>query len=135
MLEAASKAAESQLALVGVTILTSHDAAEAERIFGRGIPDLGLESERLARLALRAGMRGVVASGHELGLLRESLGGEAWIVVPGIRFPGDPVADQARSIAPAEAVRRGATHLVVGRSITGARDPVSAYRRLLEALD
>ena len=135
VLDAAAKAAESAIALVGVTILTSHDAAEVERVFGRGVPDLGLEAERLGRLALQSGMRGVVASGHELGLLRETLGSEPWIVVPGVRLPGDAVGDQTRTIEPAEAVRRGATHLVVGRPITGAPDPVSAYRRLVEALD
>jgi orotidine-5'-phosphate decarboxylase len=56
-------------------------------------------------------------------------------VVPGIRAPGEPAGDQVRTIEPAEAVRRGATHLVVGRPITQARDPAAAYRRLVEALD
>lgn len=135
MLDAAAKAAESELALVGVTILTSHDAGEVERVFGRGVPDLGVEAERLARIALQARLRGIVASGHELGMLREALGQEPWIVVPGVRLPGDAAGDQTRTIEPAEAVRRGATHLVVGRPITGAQDPVGAYRRLVEALD
>src|SRR6266511_3887363 len=77
----------------------------------------------------------VVASGQELGLLREALGPDPLIVVPGIRAPGDAAGDQVRTIEPAAAVRRGATHLVVGRPITAARDPVAAYRRLVEALD
>jgi orotidine-5'-phosphate decarboxylase len=114
--------------------LTSHDSAELENVLGRGVPDVGFEAERLARAALRAGLRGVVASGQELGLLREALGAEPWIVVPGIRAPGEPAGDQVRTIDAAEAVRRGATHLVVGRPITAARDPVSAYRRLAEIL-
>ena len=121
--------------VVGVTVLTSHDAAELESILGRGVPDVGFEAERLGRAALHAGLRGVVASGQELGLLREALGPEPLIVVPGVRAPGDPAGDQVRTIEPAEAVRRGATHLVVGRPITAARDPVAAYRRLVEALD
>ncbi|MGH7519824.1 MAG: orotidine-5'-phosphate decarboxylase [Gemmatimonadales bacterium] len=135
MLAAAAQAAGPDLAVVGVTVLTSHDAGELEGVLGRGVPDVGFEAERLARAALQAGLHGVVASGQELGLLREALGAEPWIVVPGIRAPGEPAGDQARTIEPAEAVRRGATHLVVGRPITAAHDPVAAYRRLVEALD
>jgi orotidine-5'-phosphate decarboxylase len=135
MLAAAAGAAGPELAVVGVTVLTSHDAGELESILGRGVPDVGFEAERLARAALQAGLRGVVASGQELGLLREALGADPWIVVPGIRAPGEAAGDQVRTIEPAEAVRRGATHLVVGRPITAARDPVRAYRHLVEALD
>lgn len=134
MLEAASRAAGTELPLVGVTVLTSHDAGELEGVLGRGVPDVGFEAERLARAAVQAGLRGVVASGHELGLLREALGADPWIVVPGIRLPGDAKGDQARTIEPREAVRRGATHLVVGRSITEAKDPLAAYNRVLESL-
>jgi orotidine-5'-phosphate decarboxylase len=135
MLGAAARAAGQELALVGVTVLTSHDAAELESVLGRGVPDVGFEAERLARAVMQAGLRGVVASGQELGLLREVLGPEPWIVVPGIRANGEPAGDQARTIEPAEAVRRGATHLVVGRPITGAADPAAAYQRLIEAID
>ena len=80
-------------------------------------------------------LSGVVASGQELGLLREALGLDPWIVVPGVRAPGEDAGDQVRTIEAGEAVRRGATHLVIGRPITAARDPVAAYRRLVEALD
>ena len=134
MLEAAARATGPDLSLVGVTVLTSHDAGELESVLGRGVPDLGFEAERLARAAVQAGLRGVVASGHELALLREALGPDPWIVVPGVRLAGDDAGDQARTIAPDEAVRRGATHLVVGRPITAAPDPVAAYRRLAEAI-
>jgi orotidine-5'-phosphate decarboxylase len=135
MLAAAAQAAGPGLAVVGVTVLTSHDAGELESVLGRGVPDVSFEAERLARAALHAGLRGVVASGQELGLLREALGAEPWIVVPGIRAPGEAAGDQVRTIEATDAVRRGATHLVVGRPITAARDPVAAYRRLVEALD
>src|SRR5881397_115373 len=76
MLAAAAHAAggDTNLAVIGVTVLTSHDAGELEGILGRGVPDVGFEAERLARAALHAGLRGVVASGQELGLLREALG-------------------------------------------------------------
>ncbi len=135
MLTAAARAAGPDLAVVGVTVLTSHDAAELESVLGRGVPDVGFEAERLGRMALQAGLRGVVASGQELGLLREALGPDPWIVVPGIRAPDEPAGDQVRTVEPVEAVRRGATHLVVGRPITAAPDPVAAYQRLVEALD
>jgi len=135
MLAEAARAAGSDLAVVGVTVLTSHDAAELEGVLGRGVPDVGFEAERLARTAVQAGLRGVVASGQEVGLLREALGPDPWIVVPGIRAAGEAAGDQVRIIEPREAVGRGATHLVVGRPITGARDPVAAYQRLVEVLD
>ena len=134
MLAAAARAAGPDLPLVGVTVLTSHDAAELESVLGRGVPDIGFESERLARMAVQAGLRGIVTSGQELGLLREALGPDPWIVVPGIRMAGDAAGDQSRTITPDDAVRRGATHLVVGRPITAAADPVGAYRRLAEAV-
>src|SRR5207245_1706307 len=82
----------------------------------------------------RSRRRGVVASGHELALLRETLGPDPWIVVPGVRAPGDPADDQARTIAVAAAVGGGATHLVVGRPITRAADPRGVYQRLMESL-
>jgi orotidine-5'-phosphate decarboxylase len=131
---AAAAQAAGDLALVGVTVLTSHDAGDFERVVGRGVPDLGFEAERLARLAVAAGLRGVVASGHELALLREVLGPAPWIVVPGIRAPDDAAGDQARTIGAADAARRGATHLVVGRPVTRAADPAGVYQRLMESL-
>ena len=126
--------AEGQLALVGVTVLTSHDTGDFERVVGRGVPDLGFEAERLARLAVAAGLVGVVASGDELTLLREALGPSPWLVVPGIRAADEAARDQKRTVTAAEAVRRGATHLVVGRPITGATDPVRSYQQLRDAM-
>ncbi len=67
-------------------------------------------------------------------MLREALGHEPWIVVPGIRPSGSGTDDQARTVTPAEAVRLGATHLVVGRPISRAPDPTIAYRQVVEAL-
>ncbi len=135
VLAAARKAAgEGAMALVAATVLTSHAAGDFEAVVGRGVPDLGIEAERLARLAVGAGFRGVVASGHELTLLRKTLGPAPWIVVPGIRGPDDAAADQARTTTVSDAVRRGATHLVVGRPVTRATDPAGVYQRLMESL-
>ena len=83
---------------------------------------------------MAAGLRGVGEAGHELALLRGTLGPEPWIVVPGVRAPGDAANDQARTIALPDAVGRGATHLVVGRPITRAADPPGVYQRLMESL-
>lgn len=139
---AAAREEAGNLALVGVTVLTSHDPPELEQVLGRGVPDLGLEVARLARLGLAAGLRGVVASGHELPLLRGLLSfppsiprpasaPDPWIIVPGVRLPGEGRDDQARVVTPLEAVQRGATHLVLGRTITQAADPAAAFARVL----
>jgi orotidine-5'-phosphate decarboxylase len=130
MLVAAVRAG-GDLPLVGVTVLTSHSSSDLEQIVGRGVPDMGLEGERLARIALEAGLRGVVTGGREIGIVRAALGKEPWIVVPGVRLAGDPKDDQTRTIPPPEAVRLGATHLVVGRPITRAADPAQVYQQIL----
>ena len=134
MLEAAVRSGGDELPLVGVTVLTSHHSADFAAVLGRGVPDVGFEAERLAQLAIAAGLRGVVASGHELGILRTALGTGPWIVVPGIRPTGESRDDQARTITAAEAVRRGASHLVVGRPITAAPNPSGVYRELVNTL-
>ena len=133
MLVAAVRAA-GELPLVGVTVLTSHSSADLEQIVGRGVPDMGLEGERLARIAMEAGLRGVVAGGREIGIVRGALGQGPWIVVPGVRLAGDSKDDQARTVTPPEAVRLGATHLVVGRPITRAADPAVVYQQILRSI-
>lgn len=133
MMVAAVRAA-GELPLVGVTVLTSHSSADLEQIVGRGVPDMGLEGERLARIALEAGLRGVVTGGREIGIVRGALGQGPWIVVPGVRLAGDPRDDQARTVTPPEAVRLGATHLVVGRPITRAADPAVVYQQILGSI-
>src|SRR5206468_2835860 len=126
---AAARAAAGDVALLGVTVLTSHDAGDFERVVGRGVPDLGFEAERLARLALDAGLAGVVASGHELGLLRETLGPGPLIVVPGIRAPGDAAEDQARTISAVGAGRGGDGGRGAGLARRGGRAHASGVAR------
>jgi orotidine-5'-phosphate decarboxylase len=133
MLVAAVRAA-GEVPLVGVTVLTSHSSADLEQIVGRGVPDMGLEGERLARIAMESGLRGVVAGGREIGIVRGALGQGPWIVVPGVRLAGDSKDDQARTVTPPEAVRLGATHLVVGRPITRAADPAVVYQQILRSI-
>jgi len=132
MMEAAAVAADGRLGVVGVTVLTSHDAASYARAVGRPEVDLSREVERQSGEAMRAGLAGVVCSPQEVALVRSVVGSEAWIVVPGIRGRGDARGDQVRVATAAEAVAAGATHLVVGRPILQAPDPSAAFRGLLE---
>lgn len=132
MLEAAAVAAGSELALVGVTVLTSHDAAGYARAVGRGEVDLAREIERQALTAAEAGLRGIVCSPQEVSLLRRRLGPELYIIVPGIRRRSDPVGDQARVATAKDAASNGATHLVVGRPVLQAPDPAATFEEFLK---
>jgi orotidine-5'-phosphate decarboxylase len=130
MMRAAATAADGALALVGVTVLTSHSAGEYDRATGREGTDLAREVDRLGRAALDAGLDGVVCSPQETARVRALAGPGALIVVPGIRRAGDVAGDQTRTADPATAAASGATHLVVGRPILAAPDPEAAYAEL-----
>ena len=133
MMRAAAVAAEGKVGIVGVTVLTSHTAEGYAAATGRGTVDPEEEVRRLAKGAAGAGLRGIVCSPHEVGSIRALLPDGAWIVVPGIRRPGDAAGDQARVAGPAEAVRAGATHLVIGRPLLQAAEPTAAVREFQEA--
>jgi len=131
MLRAAAAAASAQpgLIVLGVTVLTSltdHD------LYQLGVVD-EVEDQvlRLAALALANGCSGVVAAAREASLLRTKLPGDFAIVTPGVRPAGSAAGDQARVVTPAEAIAAGATHIVVGRPITEARDPGAEARAIL----
>jgi orotidine-5'-phosphate decarboxylase len=132
MMEAAAAAAGGEVALVGVTVLTSHDAASYDGATGRRGVDLAAEAVRLASEAAAAGLAGVVCSSREVPSVRRVLPGDSLVVVPGIRRETDPARDQVRVATPKEAVRAGATHLVVGRPVLNAPDPAAAFRNLRE---
>jgi orotidine-5'-phosphate decarboxylase len=132
MMEAAARAAGGRVALVGVTVLTSHDPAGYARAVGRGKVDLAAEVERQSGEAIGAGLGGVVCSPQEVARVRARVGPDAWIVVPGIRGRSEELGDQVRVATASEAVAAGATHLVVGRPILLAADPSAAFRGLLE---
>ena len=135
MMKAALEAA-GEMALVGVTVLTSHNAATFKAATGRTDDlDISAEVARLAKLAADAGLRGVVASPLEVAMVRRILGPKGWIVVPGIRPAGTNAGDQQRTAEPRVAINAGATHLVVGRPITQAKDPRAAYQQLCDALN
>jgi orotidine-5'-phosphate decarboxylase len=132
MMEAAAVAGGSDVALVGVTVLTSHDSAGYARAVGRSEVDLSAEVERQALVAVEAGLQGVVCSPQEVSLLRRRLGPGPQIVVPGIRRRTDPAGDQARVATAKDAVANGATYLVIGRPILQASDPAAALEQFLE---
>ncbi len=134
MMEAAARAAGSGLGLVGVTVLTSHDDKGYAGATGRDSVNLLQEVERQSRNAMDAGLRGVVCSPLEVAVVRGAIGPGGWIVVPGIRRAGDQAGDQARVATPADAVRAGATHLVVGRPVLEAAEPAAAFQSILEEI-
>jgi orotidine-5'-phosphate decarboxylase len=132
MLAAATEAAASvnpSLKVLAVTVLTSLDDRDLDKlgIHGR-VRDQVL---RLAALALTNGCQGIVASAREAADLRSEQGSDFTIVTPGVRPVGADIGDQARVVTPAAAITAGATHIVVGRPITGAADPGTEARAVL----
>lgn len=130
MMSAAKDAAGPDLAVVGVTVLTSHDPAGFAAVVGRDSVDLGAEVERLAEMARRAGIDGMVSSPLETARLRAILGPDKLLVTPGIRGGADRAGDQVRVATAGAAARAGSTHLVVGRPVLEAADPAQAWAAL-----
>lgn len=119
-------------AVIAVTVLTSMDA---EALASVGVTDPPAEQVAgLAALARTAGAAGVVCSPQEAAAMRALLGPEALVVTPGVRPAGADAGDQARVATPAAAIRAGASHLVIGRPITGAGDPAAAFEAIVGAL-
>lgn len=133
MMRAAKDACAPASKLIAVTILTSLDGEQLQKIgYEKG------ETEHVTQLALltrEAGLDGVVCSSHEIEALRAACGPDFLLVVPGIRPKGADVQDQKRVMSPEEAVTLGANHLVIGRPITQAPDPAKAAQDILEGLD
>ncbi|GFN24038.1 orotidine-5'-phosphate decarboxylase [Thermanaeromonas sp. C210] len=116
--------------LIAVTVLTSLDEAGLREEVGvrRGLVE---QVVFWARLARECGLDGVVASALELEAIRRACGPDWVIVTPGIRPQGSRSDDQSRVLTPGEAVRRGASYLVVGRPVISAPDPVEAAVSIL----
>ena len=142
MLAAARRAADETAARTGrkaplviaVTVLTSMDAAT---LAGIGVPSTPLDQVlRLASLAQKAGLDGVVASPQEIGAIRAACGPEFAIVTPGIRGGAATSGpdDQHRTSTPAGAVTAGSSYLVIGRPITAASDPRAAALAILDEI-
>ena len=125
---AADEAGEGRPITLAVTVLTSMDESDLEGIgVNDSVPDQVL---RLASLAQYSGLDGVVCSAREVEDLREHLGKDFKLVVPGIRPKWASNDDQKRIVTPAAAIAIGADYLVIGRPITGADDPVEAADKI-----
>lgn len=118
--------------LLAVTVLTSMDEQQLNATGVDRSP--ALQVELLARMGLGAGIRGFVCSPQEVARLREITGPAGTLVIPGIRPSGGAAGDQKRIATPADALRKGASHLVVGRPITQATDPAEAAEHILEEM-
>ena len=143
MMQAAARAAADAAAatgvqpplVIGVTVLTSMDGATLQQTgVARPLLDHVLA---LARMAQSAGLHGVVASPQETSAIRQACGPDFAIVTPGIRgaSAGQEKNDQSRTLGPAQAVKAGATYIVVGRPIIAAPDPRGAAQAIVEELD
>jgi orotidine-5'-phosphate decarboxylase len=140
MMRAAEKSAQ-QTALqsgrnaplvLGVTVLTSMDGNALSEI-GVGT-DVGRQVERLAILAINAGLRGLVCSPLEIAGLRQTLPAQVQLVTPGIRTGADKADDQKRTLSAPEAIKAGANWLVIGRPIYAAENPRAAAEAILKSL-
>ena len=119
--------------MLGVTLLTSADQETLQQL---GITDSPAQVvRRMAALAKSSGLDGVVASAHELQLIRDEVRDPEFVIVcPGIRSAQDATHDQRRSMSAGEAILGGADYLVVGRPVLGAGDPVKASIALQEEI-
>jgi orotidine-5'-phosphate decarboxylase len=135
MIEAARNAAgETGPRILAVTVLTSFGVDDAEQVWGKQINSLREEVTRVAALAADAGAHGVIASPLEAEPIKRRHGAGFMVVTPGIRPAGAERGDQVRIATPAEAMRAGADHLVVGRPVIEADDPVAVVAQIQEEL-
>lgn len=130
--EAAAEVRGDRPRLVAITVLTSMNQDALDSI-GVASP-VAQEAARLAKLAQANGIDGIVCSPMEAAPMRELLGPDAWIVTPGVRPAGAELGDQSRVATPADAINNGASHIVVGRPITAAADPVAAFDAIVGEL-
>jgi len=119
--------------VLGVTVLTSMDSATLAEV---GCSDSAAKQvERLAALAVRAGLRGLVCSPLEIAALRRLLPAETQLVTPGIRTGAEKADDQKRTLAPKAAMDAGANWLVIGRPVYAAPNPREAAEKILASLE
>lgn len=133
MMRSAREACTGETKLLAVTILSSLSKVEVSDI-GYENDDLTVTVSRLTALTKDAGLAGVVCSGHEIETLRNTSGPDFVLMVPGIRPENADADDQKRVMTPKRAIELGATHLVIGRPITGAADPGAAAQAILDEI-
>jgi orotidine-5'-phosphate decarboxylase len=128
MMEAAREQALTETCLLGVTVLTSLSESSVQEIgWGGGVQPC---VERLSALAKSAGLGGVVCSPHEAKAERARWG-KGEVVTPGVRPPGADKGDQIRVMTPAEAIRAGASRIVLGRPVLQAKQPEAVLDQIL----
>jgi orotidine-5'-phosphate decarboxylase len=132
--EVATKEGLKRPAVIAVTVLTSADSAT--------LSEIGIDCEpenqvrRLSLLAEASGMDGVVASPHEVAVVRTTVKRPGFLIVtPGVRPAGVYLDDQKRVLTPAKAIRAGADYIVVGRPITRASNPAQLAGQILEEME
>jgi orotidine-5'-phosphate decarboxylase len=118
--------------VLGVTVLTSHDSNTLNETGCEA--NVAKQVERLAALAAKAGLRGLVCSPLEIVALRQVLPSQVQLVTPGIRTGEEKADDQKRTLSPREAIDAGANWLVIGRPIYGAENPRAAAEKILKTL-
>lgn len=123
---------DNPMSLLAVTALTSYDDGDLHDAGYRlAVRDLvGLRSQQ----AFTAGMDGIVCSAAEAEIVRAAVGPKMLIVTPGIRPSGAASGDQKRTLTPAEAVRVGVDHMVIGRPIIRASDPRAAASAIMDEI-
>jgi orotidine-5'-phosphate decarboxylase len=126
--------ARSQIEIFAVTVLTSLDGPALGGVWGRQIDDVRPEVLRLAELAQKAGLSGVVCSGAEAAGIRDTFKGRLATLVPGIRLAGGDTQDQARVVTPRKAAEGGAKYIVLGRAVAAAKSPRDAMSAVLSDL-
>jgi len=135
MMEAAANAIANHASrphLIAVTVLTSMEAADLEQVGVMDEPNV--QVQRLAELAKRSGMDGVVCSAREATMLKEACGRQFELVTPGIRPAGTDAGDQRRVLTPVQARDAGVDYMVIGRPITQAAEPTRVVDEILQSL-
>jgi orotidine-5'-phosphate decarboxylase len=133
MQESAERETHPRPVLLAVTVLTSMDADDLAAV-GQD-SDVASQVRRLGEMAIRAGATGLVCAPFEVGFLREALGDDAVLVVPGVRPSWSAKNDQKRVMTPVEAVGHGADYLVIGRPITASEDPAVSVARIVAEIE
>ena len=134
MMQAARQAMSSQDSplLIAVTWLTSSGQAELDALGIQSTPEEMVS--RLASMTKSAGLDGVVCSAQEAPMLRKSMGEDFCLVTPGIRLADSAKDDQNRVVTPEQAIKDGASYLVIGRPITQAADPCEVLRSITKTI-
>ena len=132
MMTQAKAACPTGTKLLAVTILTSLDETAINEVgYKENLSDRVIQ---MAKLTKECGLDGVVCSSHEIEKIRAECGDDFILMVPGIRPTGSNIGDQKRIMTPAEAIDKGANHLVIGRPITQADKPANAAKDIIDSL-